>query len=296
MAKVGGTGGLVSDIKDQIKKSGNSKSKLVYFKEGIKVRLRFLQDMEDGMKLLFHDSFKDGINTPCLEIFGKDCPYCGNDSLRHRDQYAWSVYDYDAKETKLLVGPANQFSPIPAFVSMFEAYGTITDRDYVVTKTGSQTNSSFGVVPMDKARFRNENAKPFSEKKALELIRKAFPTDGDSDDSGDSNDDGDYSGKTAKELYDVCKERGLEVEPRKDKDYYIDTLEADDKASSSSNNDDDWGDDWGDEPGPDYSSLTPKELYNLCKEKGINAEPKKDKDYYISILAGEPNKDDDGWD
>ena len=68
--------GLVDDIKSQVKKSGTNKSKFLYFKEGTKVRVRFLDDMEDGHKVRFHDSFQLGINVPCQEIFGRKCNYC----------------------------------------------------------------------------------------------------------------------------------------------------------------------------------------------------------------------------
>ena len=36
---------------------------------------------------------------------------------------------------------------------------------------------------------------------------------------------------------------------------------------------------------PDYESMSAKELYALCKEKGIDVESKKSKEYYIEKLA-----------
>ena len=68
--------GLVDDIKSQVKKSGTNKGKFLYFKSGTKVRVRFLDDMEDGHKVTFHDSYAAGINVPCQEVFGKECPFC----------------------------------------------------------------------------------------------------------------------------------------------------------------------------------------------------------------------------
>ena len=155
--------GLVDDIKNQVKKSGTNKGKFLYFKSGTKVRVRFLDDMDEGHKVRFHDSYAAGINVPCQEEFGHECPYCDDDELRTRDQYAWSVWDYDAKEVKILMAPVNQCSPVPALVSMYEAYGTLCDRDYVITKSGQQQSTTFSVVPMDKAKFRNDKAKPLSE-------------------------------------------------------------------------------------------------------------------------------------
>ena len=172
---------LVDDIKNQVKKSGTNKSKFLYFKEGAKIRVRFLDDMEEGHKVRFHDSFQLGINVPCQEEFDRECPYCDDDELRTRDQYAWSVWDYDAKEVKVLMAPVNQCSPVPALVSMFEAYGTLKDRDYVITKSGKQQSTTYSVVPMDKAKFRNEKAKPLSDQKFLQTLDKAFPCDASDD-------------------------------------------------------------------------------------------------------------------
>lgn len=291
--------GLIDDIRNQVKKSGTNKGKFLYFKPGVKVRIRFLQDIDEGMKIPFHDSYAAGINVPCQELFGRKCKYCDNEDLRHRDQYMWSVWDHESKEVKLLLGPVNNASPIPGLVGAFDAYGTLTDRDYVITKNGSGPTATFSVVGMDKSKFRNEKAKPFSKSKALELLDKAFPDDGasddDEDDKGSKSGKKDYSDMSAKELYDLCQGRGIECKPRQSKDYYIDLLEADDDKGS----DDGWGDDdWGDESDdkPDYDSMSAKELYALCKERDIDVEPRKPESYYIKKLkAADEAGDDDGW-
>ena len=58
----------------------------------------------------------------------------------------------------------------------------------------------------------------------------------------------DYSDMTAKELYKLCKEREIDVEPRKKADYYIDLLEQDDEESDGWGDDDEDGEDeWEDE-------------------------------------------------
>ena len=266
--------GLVDDIKNQVKKSGTNKSKFLYFKSGTKVRVRFLDDMENGHKVKFHDSFTAGVNVPCQETFDRECPYCDDDELRTRDQYAWSVWDYDAKEVKILMAPVNQCSPVPALVSMFEAYGTLCDRDYVITKSGQQQSTTFSVVPMDKNKFRNEKAKPLSESAFLKTLDKAFPcneSEGYDDDEEDEapkkrspkkagkkkpepeddwedDDEVDYSEMSAKELYKLCKERDIEVPPKKSASYYIDKLEDDDSKREDGWNDvEEEEDDWEDE-------------------------------------------------
>lgn len=257
--------GLVDDIKNQVKKSGTNKGKFLYFKPGTKVRLRFLDDMENGHKIKFHDSYTAGINVPCQETFDRECTYCDDDELRTRDQYAWSVWDYDAKEVKILMAPVNQCSPVPALVSMFEAYGTLCDRDYVITKSGQQQSTTFSVVPMDKAKFRNEKAKPLSETKFLQILDKAFPCD-----DADEDDDEEPKKRAPKK---AGKRR---PEPEED--------EWEDEDADN------------DEDEVDYYELSAKELYKLCKDRDIDVVPKKPPKYYITKLEDDDSKNEDGWD
>lgn len=260
--------GLIDKIKQDAKKSGQNKRKFAYFKEGNKVRIRFLTDMDDGMEVLFHDSFQKGINIPCQEIFGRDCEYCEMEGLRTRSQYVWSVWNYEAKEVQLFMFPVNNCSPIPALMALYETYGTLLDRDYVISVSGKQQNKTFSVIPMDKAKFRNEKAKPYSEKTILSMLNKAFPADGyedeeeikkpkkkskppkdeDWDDNDDLEEEIDYEDLSAKELYKLCLERKIEALKKKPEKYYINLLKEYDEAQedwedSDDEEDDDWEDD-----------------------------------------------------
>lgn len=85
--------------------------------------------------------------------------------------------------------------------------------------------------PAPKKRGRKPKAKPEPEPEPEEV-----------EEDDDSDDDG-YASKTAKELYNECKKRGLNVEPRKSKNVYIEALEADD-AKGDDDSDDDDDDDW----------------------------------------------------
>lgn len=291
--------GLLDDIKTQVKKAGTNKGKFIYFKPGVKNRLRFLSDMEEGIKVPFHDSYALGVNVPCQLIWDKDCPHCENEELRHRDLFMWSVWDYEANEAKLLLAAVNNFSPVPQLVAMYDTYGSMTDRDYVITKQGSQQTTSFSVVPMDKVKFRNEKAKPFSKVKALQLVDKAYPADGDDDEtpakgksakssSKPKQSEDTYEDMTPKQLYDLCVEKDIDVETKKGKQYYIDKL--DEHALKSVADDDDWEED----EKPDYESMSAKELYDLCKTKEIATEPRKTKEHYIGLLTALADPDDWG--
>lgn len=277
--------GLLDKIKQDAQRSGQNKSKFIYFREGEKKRIRFLNDMEDGFELTFHDSFDAGINVPCQEIFGRNCQYCEEEGIRTRTQYAWSVYDYDANEVKVFMFPMNNCSPLGAIAAMYETYGTLLDRDYVVSVTGKQQNKTFSVVPMDKNKFRNEKAKPYSKSAFLKILDKAFP-DEHKDYSKDEDEEKDLNEMSAKELYQYCEDHDIEAEPKMKKDYYLNLIEE-----AKESEDDSWDDD---EEKSKYSAMSPKELYKLCQERNIDAEPRKISSYYINLLE-EADKAEDDW-
>lgn len=262
--------GLVNSIKNDVKKAGTSKGNFTFIREGQKVRVRFLQDMDDGMEVTFHDSFADSINVPCQEIFDRECPYCDDDRVRTRSQYIWCVYNYENKKVELFMFPVNNCSPVPALLAMYDTYGTIVDRDFVISVSGKGPDKKYAVVPMDKAKFRNEKAKPFSEKKILQLLDKAYPCD--TDDEEDEEDE-----RLAKKSSNNKK-----VQKKK-------PVDGDDDYDG----DDDWGDDEDEEV--DYSEMSPKELFKLCKERKIEVEPRKPQKYYIKQLEAADKAEDD-WD
>jgi len=274
--------GLVDKIKQDVKKSGQNKGKFIYFREGTKQRVRFLTDMDDGLEATFHDSFEQGINVPCQELFGKNCPYCDDDSLRTRSQYIWSVYNYETKEVQLFMFPVNNCSPVPALMAMYENYGTITDRDYVISVSGKGTTKTYSVVPMDKVKFRNENAKAYAEKAVLKMLDKAFPCD----DSDDEEEDETPKKRPAAEAAAKKSSKKPEPEPEDD-DYDGDEEEGDEEEGAV-----------------DYSEMSAQELYKLCKEREIKVAPKKPAKYYINQLEeydaaqddwGDEEEGEDNW-
>lgn len=252
---------LIDKIKADVKKGGQNKRKFTYFKEGQKQRIRFLQDMDEGMEILFHDSYELGINVPCQELFDRECPYCDDENLRTRNQYVWSVYNYEAKEVQLFMYAVNNCTPIPALMAMYENYGTLTDRDYVISVTGKAQNKTYSVVPMDKVKFRNTKAKPYSNKAVLQMIDKAYPCE----ETEDEEDDEALKRKKKKATKKPVKK--VVEDPEEENDY--DSEEEWDEAEEIEN---------------DYSSMTPLKLYKLCEERKIEAEKKKPAKYYINLL------------
>lgn len=261
----------LANIKNEIKKSGTSKGKFLFFKEDSKVRVRFLTDMEDGLEVPFHDSFQLGINVPCQEVFGRECEYCDNEDLRTRNMYVWSVYDYESKEVKLLMAAVNNCSPVPALASLYESYGTLCDRDYEIKRIGKAQNTTYSVIPLDKMKFRNTKVKPMSEQAMLKCIDKAYPAD-NSEDFEDED-------ETPKRN----KKKGAKSNNKPIKG----------KMNEPEDDNDDWDDE---EEGQDYESMTAKELFQLCKDRDIECKPKKTKEYYIDLLEEADEEDSDDWD
>ena len=285
--------GLLENIRKDAQKSGQNKGKFLYVRDGSKVRVRFLQDMQDGFEVIFHDNYEAGINVPCRELFGKTCPYCEEEEIRTRNLYAWSVWDYEAKEVKILMYAMNNCTPIASIASMYENYGTLLDRDYVIQRNGKGQGTTYSVIPMDKQKFRNDKAKPFSKSGFLKILDKAFPDEHSEKYSDekykDDSEEKDYSEMSARELYNLCEERGIEAEPKMKQKYYIDLLKEADE------NDDELP--WGEtsEEKSKYSGKSAKELYKLCKERDLEALPKKPEKYYINLLE-EDDKSHEDWD
>lgn len=171
--------GLINDIKKDIAKSGQSKSKILYVRE--KTRIRFLQELDDGYSFTFHDKFDEGINCLCPKEIDEDneCIYCGDENVRARKLYAWSIYNFDTKEVQVALFAVNQCTPVSQLINMSESYGTIMDRDYVLVRTGKQTSTSYTVIPQDKQKFRNSDAKPLSRAAILKILKDAFPYNSD---------------------------------------------------------------------------------------------------------------------
>lgn len=174
--------GLISQIKADVAKSGQSKKDILYVRSDAKVRVRFLQELDDGYSFVFHDNFNEGINCFCPKNIDEDneCIYCDSDAnVRTRNMYAWSVYNYDTKQVEIALFAVNRVSPVNQLITMSESYGTITDRDYVIGKTGKSFDTVYSVIPQDKEKFRNPKAKPFSKSAIEKILMNAFPYEGD---------------------------------------------------------------------------------------------------------------------
>lgn len=165
---------VLDKIKDQIKNSSQSFDDEFYLGEDEKQRIRFLQDFEDAIEVIWHDEYEESIDSPCLKYYGLSCPLCDDNDVRTRSVFAWTVYNYDAEQKQIFKYPANKFSPVSSLVQMYESYGTLLDRDYTITRTGTGFDTDYQSVPMDKAEFDPDgdiDAEPWSKKEMFEKFK-----------------------------------------------------------------------------------------------------------------------------
>ena len=181
---------LIKQMREAVAKSGSSKKEILYFGKDTVKRIRFLQELDQGYMLQFHNDWNTKIFELCKDQEDhENCKLC-EEGIALQDNYIWSVYDYDSGSVKLIQFKASGVSPIPSFLEMYEEFGTILDRDYKIKKVGQGQGSSFVVTPLDKERFKVK-VKPYSYNEVVEIMQKAWaPTDiGDEDDDSDDEDE-----------------------------------------------------------------------------------------------------------
>lgn len=206
---------LVESMKERINRSGSKKSLIFYLKKDGKCRVRFLQDMEEGIKVQYHDKFGE-FSHPCLSYYGKKCPNCKNAEARHVDNFVWSIWNYETKRVELFMFKASKASPIPSLISMFENYGTICDRDYVIQRNGEGFDTNYSVIPMDKKKFKGEE-EAFSKKKVLKMLLEAA-TLGNDEDVDDDDDEEEEDEEEVKPKKKASKKSKYEEEDDEDED------------------------------------------------------------------------------
>ncbi len=98
-------------------------------------------------------------------------------------------------------------------------------------------------------KLDNGEIEPAGDKKKADTSKKSTKTskkaeEPEEDDWDDEEEDTDpYAGKTARELFTMCKERGIKTKPQQKADVYAKLLKADDAKDEAEEDEDD--DDWG---------------------------------------------------
>lgn len=255
----------IKKLREEIKNSSTSKNKIIFFKEGTVRRLRFLDDFPDGYEIPWHSRWEGRIDCPCQEIYGRECEYCNDESIGIKMKYAWSVYDCEEKEVKILLVFGNRCSPAQVLAEAYEKYGTLKDREYEVKQLGSGTSKTFSIFPGEKRKMKS-NIKPLSEKAILKYIDKAFP-------AGD----------------------GYNEDEEVEKEYKKTERERDKRISvkGKMNEPEEWEDE---EDETNYEDMKPFDLYKECVKREIDCAKKKSKQYYIDLLEQyDDEKENDNW-
>jgi hypothetical protein len=133
--------------------------------------------------------------------------------------------------------------------------------------------------------------------------------------------EGTYESMTSKELYVLCCKRGISSKCKsRSKDALIELLnkydagELDDEPKAKAgkktkpakkaepveeDEDEDWDDDEEEEEKDPYAGKTAKELFAMCKERGLKTKPKQSAESYAKLLkeddAADADDEDDEW-
>lgn len=205
-------------------------------------------------------------------------------------------------------------------LDVLKALPKVTAR---VVETGLKEMESDADEQMEEAEA------PKKEKKTPKS-KQPVPDDDWEEDTEEAETD--YDGMTGKELYALCCERGISsLCKSRSKDYLIDLLtkldngeiepasakkkgaKAEPKKATKAKpkktepveepDDDDWGDEEEEDSDP-YAGKNARELFDMCKERGIKAKPKQKADAYVKLLKkadeaeaaeDEDEEDDDEW-
>lgn len=132
-----------------------------------------------------------------------------------------------------------------------------------VLKDGVQEGSEDEGVEVED-EVVEEKAKPAKKEKAAKKAAKAE----------EKEEDNSLESKSAKELFEMCKEAGLKVKPKQDKSVYIEALNA---ANEAADEEDDW------DESEEEEEEAPKKPAKKADKKAAKA--KKDED----------EEDDDDW-
>ncbi len=194
--------GILDRIKSKIDRSSQSITDEFYVGKDKKAKIRFLNDLEDAFEVTWHDKYEESIDTPCLSHFGISCPLCDLDKeeVRTREVFVLSVFNHDIDKKQIFKYPANNFSPFPGLVALFENYGTLIDRDIVIARKGTGFDINYQCVPMDKSTF-NGTEKPFTKKEIFKKWVKMYEVKKYSQDFDSSNEQEDDDGEALADLF-----------------------------------------------------------------------------------------------
>lgn len=170
-----------------------------------------------------------------------------------------------------------------------------------------ETDSSYDYDSMNNAKMYKllgelgkrkdckEKMGDLSHDSMLKYLKKYGPKSGDAADEDDVEESedvsDDYEGKTAVELYKLCKQRKIKADQKKPAKYYIGLLKKADEAASDTDDDEDWGEDDEEE---EASAKKPTKKSTPVKKAASAKKPAKRKPEPEEVEDDED--DDEEWD
>lgn len=242
----------------------------------------------------------------------------------------WSAYEA-AKE--IMGNNKENIAEIGSRFPLFTRTVACANNDYLLDILKALPKVTARVVETGLKEMEVEDNEQMEEAEAPKKVtpKSKQPVQEDDLDEEDKT-ESEYDGMTGKELYALCCERGISsLCKSRSKDYLIDLLKkldngeiepasakkkgakAEPKKATKAKpkkdepveetEDDDWGDEEEEDSDP-YAGKNAKELFNMCKERGIKAKPRQKADAYVKLLKkadeaeaaeDEEEDDDDEW-
>ena len=182
-------------------------------------------------------------------------------------------------------------------------------KDYTARKLEMNMKTTGEDVEDAEEVAEEKEEKPEKKAPAKRGRKKAEPVEEEPEEDVDEEEDSDgdevdYESMTGKALYALCCERGLSSKCKKrDKASLIAVLKAADGESTSADDDEDWDEEEEEENDP-YEGKKAKDLYLMCKKRGIKCKTGMAADAYVKkkkkadaeeAETDEEDDDDDGW-
>lgn len=145
---------IVAEKKQQQEEFG-SRMNYLKLEDGAKKRIRFLVDEDGLLSLKYHNvtlkvnGKKQYRKYACTE--DETCLLCkceDKDIKKVSYRFRIPVLDIEADEVAIWEGGVKVAQQL---IDVFDEYGTLTDRDYKLSRTGTGLGTTYNLMPTDKA-------------------------------------------------------------------------------------------------------------------------------------------------
>lgn len=138
--------GSIRDLKESLKTGGSGKGTFIkYIPRGTSgstgsLTVRFLEDPESWVNYYEHWDETLQKAYPCIDL---DCPGCATNEKRS-SRYLANALDVESDRVIPLQLPKTLTSTL---VALYERYGTLTDRDIELLRSGEKLDTTYNAVP-----------------------------------------------------------------------------------------------------------------------------------------------------